>query len=72
MEALFPLAPETPAIYPLWRALVDTYSIIGRQVFDARLVAVMHTHGITHLLTLNPSHFQRFAGITVVDPQTVP
>jgi len=71
IEALFPLAAETPAIYPLWRTLVDTHGVVGRQVFDARLVAVMHAHGLTHLLTLNSTHFQRFPGITVVDPHTV-
>src|SRR5579862_4600640 len=40
IEALFPLLPETPAIYPLWRTLVDAHDVKGRQVYDARLVAV--------------------------------
>jgi predicted nucleic acid-binding protein len=71
IEALFPLAQELPAIYPLWRTLVDTHDVVGRQVFDARLVAVMQAHGLTHLLTLNSAHFQRFSGITVVDPHTI-
>ena len=68
IEAVFPLLPETAAIYPLWRNLIDTYDVIGRQVYDARLVAVMLAHGIDHILTLNGKHFQRFAGITVVSP----
>lgn len=71
MEAIFPLLPEIPAIFPLWRNLVDTYNIVGRQVYDARLVAVMQAHGVTHLLTLNPTHFRRFSGITVVEPRNV-
>jgi predicted nucleic acid-binding protein len=71
IEALFPLLPETAAIYPEWRRLVDTFDARGRQVYDARLVAVMLTHGVTHLLTLNPSHFRRFAGIQVVEPHHV-
>lgn len=71
IEAGFPLLPETPAIYPLWRSLVDTYAIVGRQVYDTRLVAVMQAHGITHILTFNGNHFQRFPGITVVDPANV-
>lgn len=71
IEAIFPLLPETPAVYPLWRALVDSYGIVGRQVYDARLVAVMQAHGVTHLLTMNPAHFRRFAGITVVEPGDV-
>ncbi len=47
---------------------MDTYEVAGRTVFDARLVAVMATHRITHLLTMNRSDFQRFAGIVVEEP----
>lgn len=71
LEAVFPMLPDTPDIYPLWRALVDTYDVRGRQVYDARLVAVMLAHGVTHILTLNPSHFRRFTEITVVAPRDV-
>jgi len=73
IEAIFPLLPETPGIYPLWRNLVDTYAVTGRQVYDARLVAVMQAHGITHLLTLDPTGFRRYSAvITVVEPHAVP
>ena len=72
IEAVYPLLPDTPAIYPLWRNLVDTYAVIGRQVYDARLVAVMQAHGITHFLTLDPTDFRRYAAIiTIVEPQNV-
>lgn len=71
IEAVFPLLPEVDTIYPLWGALVDAYGIIGRQVYDARLVAVMQTHGISHILTMNGNHFRRFSGIVVVDPQSL-
>jgi predicted nucleic acid-binding protein len=71
IETAFPLLPETPAIYPLWRTLADTYGVMGRQVYDARLVAVMMANGVSHLLTLNPTHFRRFEGITVVIPNEV-
>jgi hypothetical protein len=40
-------------------------------VHDARLVAAMHVHGVTHLLTLNVRDFARYPGITVVHPQTL-
>jgi hypothetical protein len=67
--------PETPAIYPAWKALVTALAVIGKQVHDARLVAVCHVHGVTHLLTFNVTHFTRLAGfgpgLTVVDPATV-
>ena len=74
-EAAFPLLAETPAIYPAWKALVTTLGVIGKQVHDARLVAVCHVHGVTHLLTFNVAHFARFAGfgpgVVVVDPASV-
>ena len=71
IEAVFPLLPEIPAIYPALRSLVDIYEVVGRQVYDARLVAVMQVYGITHLLTMNPTHFRRFTSITVIEPQNI-
>ena len=68
IESLFGLLPETPAIYPLWRTLVDQYAVCGKQVHDTRLVAVMLVHRVTHLLTLNGTDFRRFSGITVIEP----
>jgi predicted nucleic acid-binding protein len=74
-EARFPLLPETLDIYPAWKALVGAFGVIGKQVHDARLVAVCHVHAVTHLLTFNIAHFVRMAGfgpgIVVVDPATV-
>jgi predicted nucleic acid-binding protein len=68
IESVFPLLPDVASIYPNWCALIDAYGVIGRQVYDARLVAVMLAHGVSHLLTLNPAHFRHFGGITVVEP----
>ena len=74
-EAAFPLLAETPDIFPAWKALVGALGIIGKQVHDARLVAVCHVHSVTHVLTFNVAHFVRMAGfgpgIVVVDPATV-
>ena len=74
-EGKFPLLPETPDIYPAWKALVGALGVIGKRVHDARLVAVCHVHAVTHLLTFNVAHFigmARFGpGIVVVDPATV-
>jgi hypothetical protein len=69
------LVSETPDIYPEWKALVAALGIIGKQVHDARLVAVCHVHAVTHLLTFNVAHFVRMAGfgpgVVVVDPASV-
>lgn len=74
-EALFPLLPETPDIFPAWKALVAAAAVIGKQVHDARLVAICHVHGVSHLLTFNTAHFGSFAGfgpgIVVVHPASV-
>jgi len=74
-EARFPLLAETPDIYPAWKALVRALGVIGKQVHDARLVAVCHVHGMTHLLTFNVTHFVRMAGfgpgLVVIDPARV-
>lgn len=74
-EGAFPLLSETPDMYPAWKALVGALGVIGKQVHDARLVAVCLVHKVTHLLTFNVSHFTRMAGfgpgIIVVDPKSV-
>ncbi len=72
MENVFPLLPDTPAIYTNWRRLVVQHDVSGVQVHDARLVAVMLTHGITHLLTFNTNDFKRYTEIIAVHPQDVP
>jgi predicted nucleic acid-binding protein len=74
-EASFPLLGESPDIYPAWKALVAGLGVVGKQVHDARLVAVCHAHGVTHLLTFNAGHFARMANygprLVVVDPANV-
>ncbi len=74
-ERRFLLLPETPDIYPAWKALVQAAGVVGKQVHDARLVAVCHVHGITHILTFNVRHFARLAtfapGVVIVDPNAI-
>ncbi len=74
-EAEFRFLPEVPAIFPAWKALVVAQGVIGKQVHDARLVAVCHVYGITHLLTFNIPHFARLSavgpGLIVVNPASV-
>jgi predicted nucleic acid-binding protein len=74
-ESRFALLAETPAIYPAWKALVGALGVIGKQVHDARLLAICHAYGVTHLLTFNISHFARMAGfgpgVTVIDPASI-
>lgn len=68
LERILTILAEHPTAFRLWRQLVVTHAVQGRQVHDARLVALMQAHGITHILTLNGSDFTRYPGITPIDP----
>ena len=71
LERHFPVLPDSPAIYETWKALVLTHKVRGLNVHDARLVAAMMTHGVTHILTANAKDFQRYPDMTVVTPQQI-
>lgn len=73
LRPLFPLLPDTPAVFDEWIKLVVATGVSGKQVHDARLAAVMQTHGVTHILTFNVADFKRFEplGITVAHPAAV-
>lgn len=68
LKSLFPLLLDVPAIYPEWERLVTTYLVKGVQVHDAKLVAAMRIHGLTHILTFNVADFTRYQEITAVHP----
>ena len=73
IESLFPLLPDSPDVYPVWRRLVVKYKVLGVQVHDARLAASMIVHKVKHILTFNVTDFERYKseGIVAVDPATV-
>ena len=68
LELMLTVLPDIQGIYQEWRKLVLQYSVIGKQVHDARIVAAMNVHQITKLLTFNDKNFRRFQNITLVDP----
>lgn len=71
VEAGFAILPEPRTVYRHWRQLIVTHAVRGKQVHDARLVAAMSAHGITHILTLNGADFTRYPGIVALDPAAV-
>jgi predicted nucleic acid-binding protein len=68
LKSMFPLLPDTPAIYPVWENLVIQYRVSGKPAHDARLVAAMQVHGLTTILTFDKTGFSRYAGIEVLHP----
>lgn len=71
IESKFSYLADTDRIHAEWRRLVVAYSVAGVQVHDARIVAAMMAHGISHLLTLNNRDFARYPGISVIHPRDV-
>ncbi len=71
MQVLFPLLSDTPAIFPEWQRLVVVHQVSGKNAHDARLVAAMLVHGITHVLTFNTADFARYSEITALDPGSI-
>jgi len=71
VERVFTLLPDNAAVPAQWRRLVVQHAVQGVQVHDARLVAFMKVYRISHVLTLDSTHFARYPGITAVHPQDV-
>jgi predicted nucleic acid-binding protein len=71
LKTIFNLALDTEAVYSEWERLVITHSVIGINVHDARLVAAMLVHGITHILTFNTKDFARYLEIIAINPTKI-
>ncbi|MBI3838893.1 MAG: type II toxin-antitoxin system VapC family toxin [Planctomycetia bacterium] len=70
-QRLLRIVPETNATLSIWTQLVQQYRVMGAQVHDAHVVAIMQSHAITDLLTLNPDDFRRFPGIRTATPTEI-
>jgi predicted nucleic acid-binding protein len=72
IERAMVFLPDSEAVYHKWRQLIVEYRVSGLRVHDARLVASMLVHNISHLLTLNAQDFQRYTRlITAVHPRNL-
>ncbi len=71
IEAGMVFLPDSELVYREWRRIVVLHSVVGAQVHDARLAAVMYAHRVSHILTLNVSDFSRFNGIISVHPNSL-
>jgi predicted nucleic acid-binding protein len=71
VKALFVLLLDEPPVFSEWERLVIHHRVSGKQAHDARIVAAMKVHGVTHLLTFNTDDFKRYAEITAVHPANV-
>ena len=64
---MFHLLQEPAELVEAWATLVEKYGVTGFRAHDARYVALMQLHGITHFMTYNVKHFSNYP-INIVDP----
>ena len=64
----FQVAEDTARVTHHLLTLMEQFSIGGRQVHDANIVATMQTYGIKQLLTHNKKDFDRFSSLISVLP----
>ena len=70
LRPLFTLMLDERVVFQRWQDLVSRYEVCGKPAHDARLVAAMVRHRISHLLTFDLSGFQRYREIVVVSPES--
>lgn len=71
LERFITVLREPSSAYPNWKRIVVTHGVSGRQVHDARLVALMNAYRITRILTLNDADFARYKGVRALTPDDV-
>src|SRR4051794_39195597 len=71
LKMIVSILPDTPDILSEWEKLVIQHRVSGKQAHDARIVAAMKVHGVTHLLTFNTGDFKRYADIAAVHPANI-
>jgi hypothetical protein len=73
IEPICTLLVERRTLYSELKRLLNKYGVIGKQVHDARLVAMMIVWQIDNILTLNDRDFRRYEpeGIAIVTPASV-
>jgi predicted nucleic acid-binding protein len=71
IERLYRRLSEDDHSYQQWKQLISKYSVSGVAVHDARLVAIMLSHDVKQVLTLNDRDFRRYEpeGISIITPQ---
>jgi predicted nucleic acid-binding protein len=65
------LLADSLAVHQEWRRLIVIHNVRGVQVHDARLVAAMHVHNVTRILTFNEADFARYSDIEALHPRVL-
>lgn len=65
------LLADDSSVFVNWHELVTSLGIKGKQAHDARIVAAMKSHSVSHLLTINSSDFKRYSSISTLLPADI-
>jgi predicted nucleic acid-binding protein len=60
IERFIVVLHETDSSYTIWKSWILAHKVHGKQVHDARLAALMISHRIRRILTLNSVDFVRY------------
>jgi predicted nucleic acid-binding protein len=71
MRQFFVILSESTDVQSEWERLVAQYRVSGKKVHDARLVAMMNIHRVSHILTFNIADFSRYPGLKAINPWEV-
>ena len=71
LRGIFGCQQDTDLILPEWLKLIKDHNVSGLAAHDARIVAAMNVHSITHILTFNSADFLRYTHLTVVNPHAL-
>jgi predicted nucleic acid-binding protein len=71
IKRLFRLLQDERGVYSEWEQLVSKFDVKGKKAHDARFVAAMRRHSISHLLTFNTADFTRYTAISTLLPNDV-
>jgi predicted nucleic acid-binding protein len=70
-ESAFSLKHDNQMVYKEWRQLVTQQTVLGKPSHDARIAAALIAHDITHFVTFNKGHFERFTAVKCLLPSEV-
>jgi predicted nucleic acid-binding protein len=67
IQSRFHVLPEVP-IQSKWQELAARYLVVGKLVFDMRLVATAIVGSCSTILTFNDADFLRFSEVQILNP----
>jgi predicted nucleic acid-binding protein len=67
----FILLSEDTTTADRWAQVVRERAVLGKHTHDARIVALMATHGVARILTFNAQDFATMPNVIAVHPQSV-